>query len=83
MNGPDINAAVAEIYPPYFLFSEELNAILYIHRLLRNWLDKHDENMEQYSSRPVTTALATELYFESEEREAAETLARSLVSKKV
>lgn len=81
MNGSDVKASVSKLFPPGVLFSDDLMNLPFCHRKLRDWLDSHGANMAQHSSRRVLMTLATNLYGEVEDRQAAEDIARALISR--
>ena len=82
MDGQQVKATIAELFPPAIFFSSELLAIPLLHQRLRALLDKRGANLTQHSSRRVLLTLATSLYDEAEDREVAEELARKVMAEK-
>ena len=81
MPGNEVKSSVAEMFPPGVLFNDELMNLPLCHLKLRDWLDSNGANMAQHSSRRVLMTLATNLYGEAEDREAAEEIVKELICK--
>jgi len=81
MTGDKVKEIVAEMIPPATLFSDEVIALPAFHRSLRDWLDRHGANLQQHHSRRVIMTLATDLYLDPEDREAAEEMAKVVVAR--
>ena len=80
IDGQQVKATIAELFPPAVLFASEIRTLPLLHRQLRAWLDKRGANLTQHSSRRVLLTLATSLYDEAEDREVAEELARKVMA---
>lgn len=81
MPGNEVKSSVAEMFPPGVLFNDDLMNLPLCHRKLRDWLDSNGANMVQHSSRRVLMTLATNLYDEAEDREAAEEIVKELIAR--
>ena len=80
MDGQQVKATIAELFPPAVLFASELLALPLIHRQLRARLEKRGANLTERSSRRVLLTLATSLYDEVEDREVVEELATKVMA---
>ena len=69
--GVNLLRSLAELFPPPVLFSQELRALPSVYLGLRNHLDMRGCNLTQHSSRRIMMTLATNVYEEQEEKEAA------------
>lgn len=78
--GAQVKDAIAEMFPPATLFSPALRSMPFVYRDLRNWLDERGANMQQHSSRRIMMTIATQLYTESEDREAAIELVKNIIA---
>ena len=79
MDGRQVTATIAELFPPAVLFASELLELPLLHRQIRAWLDKRGPNLTQHSSLLVLLPLATSLYDEAEDREVVEEFARKVM----
>eukprot|EP00171_Calliarthron_tuberculosum_P023415 IDg23415t1 len=80
MTGVQVREAFAEMYPPAVLFSPKLMAMPAVHSSLRDWLNSRGANLAIHSTRRVIMTLASSLYDESEDREAAMEIAGQIVA---
>lgn len=80
MTGEQVKHAFAEMYPPATLFDISLRSIPTVYTNLRDWLNSKGANLRQHSSRRVMMTLATSLYDEAEDREAAITIATEIIA---
>lgn len=80
MTGSQGKDALAELFPSASLFSENICTMPLIYANVRDWLNGEGANLMQHSSRRVLITLATNIYNESEENQAAEDIVRDVIS---
>eukprot|EP00171_Calliarthron_tuberculosum_P023645 IDg23645t1 len=68
------------MYPPAVLFSPKIMAMPSIYSSLRDWLNGRGANLAKHSTRRVIMTLASSLYDESDDREAAMEIAGQIVA---
>lgn len=78
--GTNLKEAIAEMFPPSHLFSDEIKEIPSVWMELRKHLDLHGATLQQHSSRRIILTLAHSLYEDAEDREAAVSIANSIVA---
>ena len=80
LSGAQVKEAFAEMYPPAALFAAPILSMPSVYSNLRDWLDSKGAGLRQHSSRRVMMTLATFLYDEAEEREAATQIAGDIIA---
>ena len=80
MSGTQIKDEFAELLPPAQMFGDPIRVMPTIYSGLRDWLNAKGANLTQHSSRRVIMTLASSLYRESENREAAMDIARGIIA---
>lgn len=80
LQGDSLKATVADMFPPASLFSKELCDLSIVHTCLRDFLNARGCNLQQHSSRRILMTLATNVYDEGEDREAALDIVRDIIS---
>ena len=80
MNGEQVKAVFAEMYLPTSLFSLAIQILPTTYRALRTWLNEHGAALTPHSSHRIITTLATTMYSENEETEAAIAIIRVMIS---
>ena len=80
LNGEQVKAAFAEMHPPSSLFSPAIRTIAAIYPALINWLNEQGAAMTPHSSHKILMTLATTIYSDNEDTEAATAIVRSMIT---
>lgn len=80
LSGAHLKQSVAEMFPPASLFSKELCDLAVLHSSLRDFLDSRGANLQQHSSRRIMMTLATAVYDEPEDQQAAKEIVTDIIS---
>lgn len=80
LTGNALKRFIADMYPPVSLFAEDLFKIPSIFKSLRDFLDSRGANLQQHTSRRIMLTLASQLYEEREDTQAAMEIANLLVA---
>ena len=78
--GVNLLRSIADLFLPAVLFSKELRALPSIYPELRNYLDTKGCNLTQHSSRRIMMTLATNVYEEQEDKQAAVDIVQSIMA---
>ena len=80
LSGLQVKEAAAEMIPPATLFHPEIVTLPSFYRELRRSLDHYGASLQQHSSRRAIMTLATELYTQPEDTNAAIEMAKAIVA---
>ena len=78
--GSTLLEEVADMFPPAILFSKDLCELPAVFTELRNFLDSRGTNMHQHSSRRIMMTLATNIYNEPEDTDAATAIVTEIMA---
>ena len=78
--GDALRRAIAEMFPPSELFSKEVRSFPSVYSELRNVLDTHGGRMTQHSSRRIMMTLASKVYEEQEDKQAAVEIVQEIIA---
>ena len=76
--GDALRREIADMFPPSELFSKELRNLPSAE--LRNFLDTHGARMTQHSSRRIMMTLASNVYEEQEDKQAAVEVVQDIIA---
>ncbi len=74
--GPKVKEAFAEMFPPATLFHPAIQTMPSISPVLKNWLNKNGAALAPHSSHRIIMTLASTVYSDSEDTNAAVEIAR-------
>ena len=75
-----MKAAFTEMYAPSSLFASAIRTLPAIYPALSNWLNEQGEALTSYSSHRIIMTLATTIYSDNEDTEAATAVVRLMIT---
>ncbi len=79
--GTQVKEAFAEMFPPATLFHPAIQTMPAIYPALRNWLNQNGSALTPHSSHRIIMTLASSVYSDSEDTNAAMEIAREMTAR--
>ena len=80
LNRNQVKEAFAELYPPAALFSTSIQALPAIYPAILNCFNENSAALTPHSSRNIKMTLATQIYTEKEDKEAATEILKGIIA---